>query len=69
MVSSRKSKAIPGWICATALLVTLSGCAEYINNWDTVSARAGNAHMANTAIQEIEPWPPAAYRTTVGNGG
>jgi len=67
MASSRKSKALLG---VGLLLVTLTGgCAEYLNNWDTVSFRAGNSTNANTAIQEIEAWPPAAYESTVGSGG
>lgn len=47
----------------------LSGCDDYLNNWDTSSFRTGNASEANTAIQEIEPWPAASYVTPVGSGG
>lgn len=54
---------------ALAALIGLGACAEYTNNWDTVTLGAGNATEANTAIQEIEPWPPQAYNTTVGSGG
>lgn len=44
----------------------LSGCgAEYMNNWDTVSSRTGNATQANTAIQEITAWPPNEGNTTI----
>ncbi|MFD1341177.1 hypothetical protein [Litorisediminicola beolgyonensis] len=51
---------------AAALLLLNAGCAaEYWNNWDTVSARAGNAPEANTAIQTIQPWPPGAYDTDI----
>ena len=41
---------LKGIFCAGALLI-LSGCADYLNNWDSSSARSGNAHQANTAIQ------------------
>ena len=43
---------IKGACCAGALLI-LSGCADYLNNWDSSSARSGNAHQANTAIQSL----------------
>lgn len=68
MASSKRNKRI-----LTALVLAasfgLSACADYLNNRDTVSTRAGNANQANTAIQEIQPWPPGAYKTTVGHGG
>lgn len=68
MPSSRKSKL--GMVALTGLLVLgLSGCADYLSNRDSVTARVGNAFEANTAIQEIQPWPPSAYRSTVGHGG
>ncbi|MBR9650363.1 hypothetical protein [Thalassovita aquimarina] len=68
MLSSRKSKLGIAALFGVSTLV-LSGCADYLSNRDTVTARVGNASMANTAIQEIQPWPPAAYKTTVGYGG
>lgn len=68
MPSSQRNKAL---FAGLAAIVLLSGCgsADYQNNWDTSSARTGDAMMANTAIQELEAWPPSAYRTTVGSGG
>ncbi|KPN62122.1 hypothetical protein K3X44_07850 [Aliiroseovarius crassostreae] len=36
----------------------LTGCADYLNNRDTVSAATGNAMDANTAIHVVSPWPP-----------
>ena len=67
MASSRKNKALA--LIAILAVSGLSACADYKNNWDESSFRAGNAHQANTAIQEIEPWPKEAYKTTVGHGG
>ena len=68
MALSRRSK-----LAATAacLLPLLAGCGtpDYLNNWDTSSARSGNASAANTSIQEIQTWPSSAYKTTVGSGG
>ncbi|CUJ18364.1 hypothetical protein TA5114_03422 [Cognatishimia activa] len=63
MASSRKSKAtLLLLVCGTLL----ASCAEYRNNWDRVSTRAGNAHMANTAIMEVEPTNTANTGTNVG---
>ena len=45
--------------------LTLCSCADYLNNWDTVSFRAGDASEANTAIQEIEPLPKNLENTTI----
>ena len=68
MASSRRNRRA---LAVAVLLTMLGACgtADYRNNWDTSSTRAGNAMMANTAIQEIEPWPPSAYQATVGAGG
>lgn len=44
------------------LAAALSGCADYLNRRDSVSARAGDAVEANLAIQTINPQPPAAFR-------
>ncbi|WP_226627593.1 hypothetical protein [Alloyangia pacifica] len=68
MPSLQRSKPLCAAVAA-ALLLSACGSADYKNNWDTSSARSGDAMMANTAIQELEAWPPAAYRTTVGSGG
>lgn len=51
------------------LAVLTSGCSDYLNNWDTVSFRAGDASYANSAIQQIDPRPSSAYVSTVGSGG
>lgn len=69
MTSSSRNRPGLAALAAFAALFALGGCADYLNNWDTSSARTGNASMANTAIQSIETWPPAAYRSTVGSGG
>jgi hypothetical protein len=68
MVLSTRSKL--GVLFVTAAGV-LSGCGtpDYTNNWDTSSYRTGNASAANTSIQELQTWPPMAYKSTVGSGG
>ena len=54
---------------ALVFAVLTSGCSDYLNNWDTVSYRAGDASYANSAIQQIDPRPSSAYLSTVGSGG
>lgn len=61
MILSSRSKAL----IALALFVPLMGCADYLNNRDTVSFRGGNAAEANTAIQEISPYPRYLENTTI----
>lgn len=68
MASLSKNRTAIG-LSSLAAILLLSGCEDYLNNWDTSSFRTGDATEANTAIQEIEPWPAAAYVTTVGTGG
>ncbi len=68
MPSLQRSKPLFAAIIA-GLTLSACGSADYLNNWDTSAARSGDAMMANTAIQELEAWPPAAYKTTVGSGG
>ncbi|SHG95072.1 hypothetical protein [Cognatishimia maritima] len=64
MASSRKSKSVVATLLAC---LTLAGCsAEYMNNWDRISTRSGNANQANTAIMEVEPTNTGDVSTNVG---
>ncbi len=60
MRSLQKNKRVV-LLCVVAAL--LSGCADYMNRRDSVSARAGDALEANLAIQTINPQPPVAFQT------
>jgi len=64
MRSSPKSKRV---VLLCLLAAALSGCADYLNRRDTVSARAGDAVDANLAIQTINPQPPAAFNNRTSN--
>lgn len=66
MVLSKRTKVAVAVLCAPLLL---GGCADYLNHWDTVSSRAGNANQANTAIQEVTAWPEHVEDTTIELGG
>jgi len=66
MALSKRIKTLGVIFCAPLLL---GACADYMNNWDRVSARAGNANEANTAIQEITAWPEHVEDTKIEHGG
>ncbi|MFY0692780.1 MAG: hypothetical protein JXR14_12760 [Paracoccaceae bacterium] len=68
MPSSTKSKTVAALLVAPVLLT--SACtADYLNNRDTITARSGNAHEANTAIQEVTAWPENVNNTEIKPGG
>ncbi|QGY00205.1 hypothetical protein EI983_18815 [Roseovarius faecimaris] len=67
MALSPRNKVVVFAVCAP--LLTAGCAAEYINRWDTVSSRAGNANQANTAIQEITAWPKNVEDTDIEYGG
>lgn len=65
MLSSKsKLAAVVGLVSVNLL----SSCADYMNRWDSVSLRNGNAPEANTAIQAIEAFPPEANNATIRFG-
>lgn len=43
----------------------LTGCADYLNNRDTITLGAGNAPQANLGIHAINPFPAAANNTHI----
>jgi hypothetical protein len=65
MILPSRSKPL---IAALALL-TLAGCADYMNHRDSVTFGAGNAVEANSAIHAVKPWPPSASTTTIYSHG
>ena len=46
-----------------------SGCADYMNRWDTISFGAGNASAANEGIQTIKPFPREAWNQHIDSDG
>ncbi|ANL30406.1 hypothetical protein AMC90_PB00088 (plasmid) [Rhizobium phaseoli] len=55
------------FVLAAAGLV--SGCADYMNNRDTITFGVGNAVEANKAIHIQDPFPPEAQRTQIASDG
>ncbi|MCT7374650.1 hypothetical protein [Chelativorans salis] len=62
---SARSKAALALVSA----LPLAGCADYLNNRDTVTLGAGNAMEANVGIHTIDPFPPHADRVYIPGDG
>jgi hypothetical protein len=62
MPSPRNSVAV---VLMLALGPALAGCADYMNHRDSVTLAAGNAPETNLAVHTINPFPPAAWNTTI----
>lgn len=56
-------------LAALAAAALLSGCADYMNHWDTITFGAGNAVEANKGIHIKEPFPKAAQNTRISADG
>jgi len=54
---------------ASAAVVTLGGCADYLNHRDRVTLAAGDAVQWNQAVHTIDPWPPASGNTAIPGDG
>ena len=56
---------------AAALVVAalLGGCADYLNNRDTVTFGAGDASAWNRAVQTQQPWNPDSKVTAIVTDG
>lgn len=51
------------------LPVTLGGCADYLNNRDTVSFGAGDSQAWNIATQTVKPWNRDSHDTSIETDG
>jgi hypothetical protein len=52
-------------LIALAAALMLGGCADYMNNRDSVTLGAGDAMEANIGIHTIDPFPPQAKNTRI----
>jgi hypothetical protein len=58
-----------------ALLIVLgatgliSGCADYLNNYDTVTLAAGNTQKQNMLLQTVNPFNPQSENTAIETDG
>jgi outer membrane PBP1 activator LpoA protein len=47
----------------------LSGCADYLNHYDTVTLAAGNTQKTNLLLQHKDPFNPDAVETRIPTDG
>ena len=52
-----------------AVCLPAGGCADYMNNRDSVTLGVGNAMLANQGIHTIDPFPPNAKNTDIDGDG
>jgi hypothetical protein len=52
-----------------ALAACLSGCADYLNRYDTVTLAAGNAQKHNMMLHHTEPFNPTSEVTAIPTDG
>src|SRR4051794_15579619 len=56
-------------ILILALTGLLSGCVDYLNNYDTVTLAAGDAQKQNMLLHTKDPFNPAARDTAIDTNG
>ncbi|MDB5569304.1 MAG: hypothetical protein JWN93_487 [Hyphomicrobiales bacterium] len=49
-------------------LVSLAGCAEYLDRREAITAHVGDAVRANVAVNVIDPWPREASERSMRLG-
>lgn len=52
-----------------ATTTLLSGCADYLNRYDTVTLAAGNTQKHNMLLQTADPFNPAAQDNHIPTNG
>jgi hypothetical protein len=52
-------------LCAGAL----TGCADYLNRYETVTLAAGDTQKHNSLLQTVEPLNPASKNTAIEGDG
>ena len=52
-----------------AAAVSMSGCADYLNHYDTVTLAAGDAQKHNMLLHTDDPFNPAAENTAISTDG
>ena len=48
---------------------SLTGCADYLNHYDTVTLAAGDTQKYNSLLQTVDPLNPASKNTTIEGDG
>ena len=56
-------------LAAACAAAGIGGCADYLNNHDTVTLRAGDAQRWNKAVETTDPWPPYVKNSDINGDG
>ncbi|RUM96360.1 hypothetical protein EET67_18610 [Pseudaminobacter arsenicus] len=62
---SRNSSLLP----LLAVVGLLSGCADYLNHYDTITLAAGDANAHNRLLHTDKPFNPASEETRIPTDG
>ncbi|WP_287367296.1 hypothetical protein, partial [Mesorhizobium sp.] len=60
-----KNSALILLLCAGVL----TGCADYLNRYETVTLAAGDTQKYNSLLQTVDPLNPASRNTTIKGDG
>ena len=63
---SRKNRLLLLALAASGLL---AGCADYLNNYDTVTLAAGDAQKQNMLLHTVDPFNPQSQNTAIETNG
>jgi hypothetical protein len=63
---SRRNRFLLPLVAAASLV---SGCADYLNRYDTVTLAAGDAQKQNMLLHTNDPFNPASRDTRIGTDG
>jgi len=51
------------------MILSLGGCADYLERRDTVTFAAGEAQAWNRVVHTSDPWPPYVTNTRIASDG
>lgn len=57
-----------GLVLVVGASLLMGGCADYMNNRDSVTLGAGNANFANIGVHTIDPFPSNSQNTNIDLG-
>lgn len=60
-----RNSALILFLCAGGL----TGCADYLNRYETVTLAAGDTQKYNSLLQTVDPLNPASRNTTIKGDG
>ena len=56
-------------LAAMMVLCMLSGCADYLNRYDSITLATGDAQRHNLMLHTVNPFNPASQNTKIESDG